>query len=78
MRIVFISVVCCYSGESGSNSGFRIDFRGFKFGFLRFFWVSAMLIAIRMNIDRDQDEHKKKLIAIKMRLIAIFQKPRTL
>ena len=75
MRIVFISVLCCYSGESGSNSGFMIDFMGFKFGFLRFLWVSAMLIAIRMNIDRDQDEYQnknKKLIAIKMRLITIF------
>ena len=29
MRIVFIYVVCCYSGESGSNSGFRMDFWGF-------------------------------------------------
>ena len=57
MRIVFIYVVCCYSCESGSNSGFRMDFLGFKFGFLRFFWVSAILIAIKMNIDRDQDEH---------------------
>ena len=56
MRIVFTNVVCCYSCESGSNFGFRIDFLGFKFGFLRFFWVSAMLITIRMNIDRDQDE----------------------
>ena len=56
-RIVFIYVVCCYSYESGSNSGFWMDFLGFKFGFLQFFWVSAMLIAIKMNIDRDQDEH---------------------
>ena len=57
MRIVFIYVVCCYSCESGSNSGFRIDFLGFKFEFPRFLWVSAMLISIRMHIDRDQDEH---------------------
>ena len=26
MEIVFTNVVCCYSGESGSNSRFRMDF----------------------------------------------------
>ena len=57
MRRVFIYVVCCYSCESGSNSGFRMDFLGFRFEFLRFFWVSVILIAIKMNIDRDQYEH---------------------
>ena len=54
---MFTIVLCCCSGDLESNSGFRIDFLGFKFGFLRFFWVSTMLIAIRMNIDRDQDDH---------------------
>ena len=37
---------------------------------LRIFWVSAILIAIKMNVDRDQDEQfprsGRRLIAIEL------------
>ena len=50
---VFISIVCCCSIDLGSNSGFRDVFAGFS---CLKFWVSAILIAIRLKVDRDQDE----------------------
>ena len=54
--LMFISIVCCCSIDLGSNSGFRDVFAGFWR--LKFwdFWVSAILIAIRLKVDRDQDE----------------------
>ena len=52
------------------KSGLGVNFRGFKFGFLSFFGFSAILIAIKMNVDRDQDEKfprsGRRLIAIKL------------
>ena len=37
---------------------------------LQIFWVSAILIAIKMNVDRDQDEQiprsRRRLIAIRL------------
>ena len=52
--------------ESGLNSGLRGKFSGFYFEFSGF---SAILIAIKMNVDRDHDEQfprfGRRLIAIK-------------
>lgn len=42
--------------NSGCNSGFRGKILEFSHLRLRFFWVSAILIAIRLKVDRDQDE----------------------
>ena len=54
--LVFIIIVCCCYIDSGSNSGFRDVFSGFSCLKLWDFWVSAILIAIRLKVDRDQDE----------------------
>ena len=54
----------------GSNSGFRGVFAGFWS--LKFWkiWVSAILIAIKMNVDRDHDEQiprsGRRLIVIRL------------
>ena len=73
--LVVTNVVYCCSVESGLNSGLRVNFRGFRFEFLHFSGFSAILIAIKMNIDRDQDEHfprsGRTLIAICLKILVI-------
>ena len=47
-----------------------MNFRDFELEFLRFSGFSAILIAIKMNVDRDQDEQfprsGRRLIVIKL------------
>ena len=47
-----------------------MNFRDLKFEFLQFSGFSAILIVIKMNVDRDQDEQfprsGRRLIAIKL------------
>ena len=54
----------------GLNSGFRGDFAGFSCLNFWDFWVSAILIAIRLKVDRDHDEQiprsGRRLIAIRL------------
>ena len=42
--------------DLGLNSGFMDVFAGFWCLKIWDFWVSAILIAIRLKVDRDQDE----------------------
>ena len=62
--------------NSGFNSGLRGKILEFSHLRLRFFWVSAILIAIKMHVDRDQDEQiprsGRRLIAIKASRLGSF------
>ena len=56
--------------NSRCNSGLRGKILEFLHLRLRFFWVSVILIAIKMHVDRDQDEQiprsGRRLIAIRL------------